>query len=264
MPAEDVIELISIFRALRRKHFWLEQEEFEIDGGMDADAGAEVFEMPRTIVGKTRGVWTQVNSLLAWSYGLPQLQIAASADSFGDWTGLADLMQLFIQAGQLVLRSPQGACGCLMGAPLRQNTLRRSRWMTAGDFVFPTECFPYLPHILGLEDIDLCGNDATTVVNAAARKQLQLAMLFIAQQVESEFVRVALNNLRRNAVPIDPDVIHQRPPWRRAAFTAPAAPVLASNGVQHPDASGDRSWPVPGHAPESEAILAQEPAAILA
>jgi hypothetical protein len=42
---------------------------------------------------------------------------------------------------------------------------------TKGDFIFPYARFPYLTHILGLHDIDLCGPDLEEVVDQAVRRE---------------------------------------------------------------------------------------------
>jgi hypothetical protein len=243
MPADDVKELIMIFRALNAGHFWDNQEKME---RFWRSKGVQLYDLCRTNMANDQGVWVCVNSLPVWPRGLVDLQIFAR---IGRFTVLATTMQWLIWAARTVLRSPNGARRYLVGAELYFNTLTLNipagvgPGITAGEFVFPTERLPYLLHILGLEDIDLCGEDATTVVDAAARKQLQFILVLSTNMVESEFVRVAPNNLRRNTVPIDPDVVRQRPPWRRAALTAPAAPGLASDGVQHP--MGQASTPPP-------------------
>jgi hypothetical protein len=109
---QDVEELISIFRALNAKGFWREREIFEISGGVGPRADDQTYEMCRTTIGNTLGVWTQVNDFPAWPYGLVQIQFASSE---GDFEDLADLMQLLIKAAQLALRSPQAARGYLVG-----------------------------------------------------------------------------------------------------------------------------------------------------
>jgi hypothetical protein len=211
-------------------------EGFEIFGGVDPRSGDQTYEMRRTTIGNAHGVWTQVNDLPAWPYGLVQIQFASSE---GDYEDLAALLQILIKVAQLVLRSPQTTRRRLMGAPLRLDTLSLvdvdagvGPGVTPGPFYVPKEYVPYLPHVLGLEDIDLCVENSTNIVDAAARKQLVLAVLIAREEnEESEFFREALNNLRRNTIPVDLEIVHVQPPWRRATLVAPA---LTTSEVRHP------------------------------
>jgi hypothetical protein len=84
------------------------------------------------------------------------MQYAARA---GEREDVAELIEIFAQISALVLRTPQGACRYLSGAPLRFNTLALvgqvgvGPGVPSGPFAFLAECFPYLPRVMGLEDI---------------------------------------------------------------------------------------------------------------
>jgi hypothetical protein len=94
----------------------------------------------------------------------------------------------------------------LMGAPLYHDTemvvgsepMRPG--VTRADF-FPSVFLPYLPRILGLNDIDLCGPEVRSMIIAAASRNRKLAAR-IAQLSEQarNFVKKSLENLRIRTV----------------------------------------------------------------
>jgi hypothetical protein len=62
-----------------------------------------------------------------------------------------------------------------------QSTYSNNTDNQGNHFYFPKEYVPYLPHILGLEDIDLCVENSTNIVDAASRKQHALAVLIACE-----------------------------------------------------------------------------------
>jgi hypothetical protein len=104
----------------------------------------------------------------------------------------------------------------------------------SGPFTFPTEYFPYLPHVLGIEDIDLCSENSLGLVEAAVRKNVALAGISAREDSDnSEYVTQSLNNLRRNSVPINPDIgtVSSRRAWGHNAISVASG---SASGAQHP------------------------------
>jgi hypothetical protein len=86
-----------------------------------------------------------------------------------DFQEVADLIRLLTQVAALVLQTPQGIVRCLMGAPLYRDTMLVAGegpicpGVTDEDF-FPSLLLPYLPHVLGLSDIELFGPDVRSKI----------------------------------------------------------------------------------------------------
>jgi hypothetical protein len=158
VPVNDVRELLTLFRRLSSKDFFLEQATFAESGGEEVSTQEQLRAMCETDIMLSLGVWENVGALPAWPYGLVQMQRAAKVNEFEE---LADLITVLTDIAGLVLRTPQGAVRYLTGAALRYNTAlldqeaRGTVGATQEGFTFPAESIPYLPRILGLEDVDV-------------------------------------------------------------------------------------------------------------
>jgi hypothetical protein len=171
----------------------------------------------RTYITNENGAWKHAQNLSQWPHGLVPLQFAATDH---DRRRLAELMRLIIRAADLVLRTPQGVRRYLVGAPLCFDNISRAEaglpcpGLTNGAFVFPTMYFPYLSYVLGVDDIDLCSEDAWATVDAASRHAMQLTGIIARDNNErSEYVKDSLQNLCRLTVPIGPNLLQYRKPW---------------------------------------------------
>jgi hypothetical protein len=137
-----------------------------------------------------------------------------------EWQNLADVLDLFIRTAQAVLRTKEGAYAYLVGSPMYHNTLAlklpagHGPGITKDEFVFPIERFPYLPHILGINDIDLCGPNLAEIVDNAAQRAFEMKNAFRTEPEEPcEWINGAIAGISTHTIPVSPGIIQIREGW---------------------------------------------------
>jgi hypothetical protein len=208
-----------------------------------------------------------INSVPDWPMGQTHLQFYAHDN---DWPNLSQVFILIVRIAQSVLRSPNGACAYLAGAPLFDDTLGLNlpagvaHGITSEEVVLPTESFPYLVHVLGLQDIHVCGSDATEVVDRSAREAIEMAALFYTELNDtSAFAEGAIENMSPRTMPVAPEMLSVRSSWKKnkipqagtepdlapdapETIVAPIASTSSSSGVRDfaiPSPHGSPSTP---------------------
>jgi hypothetical protein len=145
--------------------------------GRDAK-GKIMCEMRKTRARKDFGEWKHATGgLPEWPMGVMLVQEAFKEYDFQE---VATLILLFTKIAALVLQTPQGVVRCLMGARLYYDATN----VVGGDplcpgvtdeDMFPSLLLPYLPRVLGLSDIELCGPDVRSEIKGAVARDRQLA-----------------------------------------------------------------------------------------
>jgi hypothetical protein len=198
VPHVDITELFILIRELVAMGYWKEQEAMTMSGG--TPDGMPAYAMRVTYTDNRNGdMKHEVNGFPSWPMGVVLMREAFLEH---DFEAVAKLIQLFAKIAELVLRTPQGVIRYLMGAPLYYDTMSAVGFhpprpgLTDEGLVFCTH-FPYVPRILGLSDIELCGPDAwSRISGAVARNMLLSVRISRLNEGGRDFAKESLQNMR--------------------------------------------------------------------
>jgi hypothetical protein len=191
MPRDDVIELLA-------KGYWEKQEEMGVTDGRGYDDKSRI-RMCETHTTNDFWAWRAVKlGFPEWPMGVVLVQEANDDCNFQE---VAELIQMLAKVAEIIFRTPTGIMRYLMGASLYHDTEMAvgsepiCPGVTRADF-FPSMFLQYMPRVLGLYDVDLCGPEARSLIITAASHNRKLAA-WIAQLSEKgrNFVKKSLKNL---------------------------------------------------------------------
>jgi hypothetical protein len=239
---------------LRALGYFDDQQEFELSQGISSE-GEQEFAMQPVQINNPLGAWGDVTEIPNWPMGCI---IVMSAFDNGDWGRMGETMLHILNVAKAVLRTRAGVTAYLKGEPLFQDTARLNLPAGTGpenadgDWMFPCLQFPYLTHVLGLQDIDLCGPDLEYNLNEGAKSALQWVDAIRCELEDggkSPWNRRTLAERNEHTAPIAPKLVSPAS-WRRntkqkqISRTAPDAPEDEAKGAMETEEAAATADPM--------------------